>query len=71
MSCYLVQEEDGVSRFTLEDESGFILLEECEEPPVGGENRAMGDRRLYHERIRRHPVSEDEMWVISVILSES
>lgn len=25
---YLVQEEDGVSRFTLEDDSGFILLEE-------------------------------------------
>jgi len=71
MSCYLVQEEDGVSRFKLEDESGFILLEECEEPPVGGEPLPMGDRRLYHERIRRHPVSEDEMWVISVILSES
>lgn len=26
-SGYLVQEEDGVSRFTLEDDSGFILLE--------------------------------------------
>jgi hypothetical protein len=71
MSCYLVQEEDGVSRFTLEDSSGFLLLEECEEPPVGGQRRAMGDRRLSRERIRRHPVSEDEMWVISVILSES
>ena len=71
MSCYLVQESDGVSRFTLEDGSGFLLLEECEEPPVGGDTLPMGDRRLYHERIRRHPVSEDEMWVISVILSES
>lgn len=25
---YLVQEEDGVSRFTLEDDGGFLLLEE-------------------------------------------
>jgi hypothetical protein len=25
---YLVQEEDGTSKFTLEDDSGFILLEE-------------------------------------------
>jgi hypothetical protein len=25
---YLTQEEDGTSRFTLEDGSGFILLEE-------------------------------------------
>lgn len=25
---YLVQEEDGVSRFTLEEEDGFVLLEE-------------------------------------------
>ena len=26
MSCYLVQEDDGVSRFTLEDGTGFLLL---------------------------------------------
>ena len=71
MSCYLVQEEDGVSRFILEDESGFILLEFCEEPPTPGELVGMGDRRLYNERIRRHPPSEDEMMLISVILSES
>jgi hypothetical protein len=41
-----------------------------QEPPVEDDYRPMGDRRLYHERIRRHPVSEDEMWVIAVILSE-
>ena len=70
MSCYLVQEEDGVSRFTLEDESGFILLELCEEPPVGGDQLLMGDRRLYNERIRRHRVRRRDV-VISVILSES
>ena len=28
MADYLVQEEDGVSRFELEDGTGFILLEE-------------------------------------------
>jgi hypothetical protein len=70
-NCYLVQEIDGVSRFTLEDSSGFLLLETCEEPPVEGPPLGMGDRRLYHERIRRHPVSEDEMWIITTILSES
>jgi hypothetical protein len=73
MSCYLVQEEDGVSRFTLEDGTGFLLLEECEEPPAGGDEpwRRGGDRRIHNEVIRRHPPSEDEMFLISVILSES
>jgi hypothetical protein len=73
MSCYLVQEEDGVSRFTLEDGSGFLLLEECEGPPTPGDEpwRMGGDRRLHNEVIRRHPPSEDEMFLISVILSES
>lgn len=28
-ASYLVQEEDGVSRFTLEENDGFILLEEA------------------------------------------
>lgn len=68
MSCYLVQETDGVSRFTLEDESGFLLLEECE-PVIGGE-LPMGDRRTHHEIILRHPPSEDEEIMLAVILSE-
>lgn len=42
MSCYIVQEVDGASRFTLEDDSGFLLLEFC--PPVGGEYNPVGDR---------------------------
>ena len=73
MSCYLVQEEDGVSRFILEDGSGWILLEFCDEPPPFGDEpwRRGGDRRLHHEVIRRQPPSEDEMFLISVILSES
>lgn len=34
---YLVQEEDGTSRITLEDGSGFLLLEESDSAPgVGG-----------------------------------
>lgn len=40
MSCYIVQEADG-SRFELEDESGFLLLEFC--PPSGAEYNPVGD----------------------------
>lgn len=32
MVDYLVQEEDGLSRFTLEEGGGFLLLEESEDP---------------------------------------
>lgn len=42
MSCYLVQETDGVSRFTLEDGSGFLLLEFC--PPTGVEYNPIGGK---------------------------
>lgn len=31
MADYLVQEEDGTSKFTLEEGGGFILLEESTE----------------------------------------
>jgi hypothetical protein len=33
---YLVQEEDGTSKFTLEEASGFILLEESDSAGGGG-----------------------------------
>ena len=42
MSCYLVQEVDGTSRFTLEDGTGFLLLEFCP-PPGGAEYNPVGD----------------------------
>ena len=75
MSCYLVQEDLGSGCQPLHPggrRTGFILLEFCEEPPTPGELPwQCGDRRLYNERIRRHPPSEDEMMLISVILSES
>ena len=44
-----------------------------EAPPTPGDEpwRRGGDRRLHHEVIRKQPPSEDEMFLISVILSES
>lgn len=35
-SDYLVQEEDGTSKLTLEDDSGFVLLEESSAPAGTG-----------------------------------
>lgn len=71
MSCYLVQEIDGVGRFTLEDGSGFLVLEDCIPEPPGGELPfGGGDRRVHHERIRRRNPDEDDVEVfISSILS--
>jgi hypothetical protein len=66
MSCYLVQEIDGVGRFMLEDGSGFLLLEACvpvvpaDGPPIGGYDR---------KRRRRLGGDSDEEW-LAVILSE-
>ena len=66
MSCYLVQEIDGVGRFTLEDGSGFLLLDNCvpaqpsADLPFGGADRK--------RRRRLGPDSEEE-W-LAVILSE-
>ncbi len=67
MSCYLVQEQDGVSRFTLEDGSGFLLLEDCTpvvppEPGVGGPLRKGRRRRL-------EVISDEEDW-LAVVLGE-
>lgn len=41
---YLVQEEDGVSRITLEDGTGALLLEESDLPPGAG----AGDYMMIH-----------------------
>ncbi len=67
MSCYLVQETDGVSRFTLEDGSGFLLLENCTpvvppEPGVGGPVRRGRRRRL--------EVIDDELDWLTAVLNE-
>lgn len=66
MSCYLVQETDGTSRFTLEDGSGFLVLEDCVPTPPGGELPIGGYER---KRRRRLEASTDEEW-LAVILSE-
>ncbi len=66
MSCYLVQEDDGTSRFKLEDGSGFLLLEDCAtvppEPGVGGPLRRGRRRRL-------ESIMDEDDW-LAVILSE-
>lgn len=66
MSCYLVQEIDGVSRFTLEDGTGFLLLDGCVPvPPSGGLPIGGVDRK----RRRRLEAGSDDEW-LAVILSE-
>jgi hypothetical protein len=67
MSCYIVQEDDGVSRFTLEDGTGFLLLEGCVPgtPPdtgVGGP--------LRRGRRRRLEVIDEELDWLAVVLNE-
>lgn len=66
MSCYLVQEIDGVSRFTLEDGSGFLVLENCVPTPPSGELPIGGYDR---KRRRRLGDASEEDW-LAVILSE-
>lgn len=43
--AYLVQEEDGVSRFELEEGGGFLLLEEAISDGAGvvGEDRSVAE----------------------------
>ncbi len=65
MSCYLVQEDDGTSRFELEDGSGFLVLENCipvvaPEPGVGGPLRKGRRRRL-------EVISEEDDWLAAVL----
>ncbi len=65
MSCYLVQEIDGVGRFELEDGSGFLVLEACvpvpPTPGMGGEPRKGRRRRL-------EQIAEEEM--LASVLAE-
>ena len=75
MSCYIVQESDGVSRFILEDASGFLLLEFC--PPAGGEYNPVGDRspgpltelpvRRSRRRRREMILAEEEDFLVAIL----
>ncbi len=66
MSCYLVQEVDGVSRFTLEDGTGFLLLENC--PSVVPPGPGVGGPMTRGRRRRLEQIAEEDM--LGVILSE-
>lgn len=66
MSCYIVQETDGTSRFTLEDGSGFLILEDCAAVPPGP---GVGGPPIRGSRRRRREQIGDEEAVISLVLS--
>jgi hypothetical protein len=63
VSCYLVQETDGVSRFTLENGTGFLVLDGCVPTPSGGPPIGGSDRK---RRRRLGPDSEEE-WLVVVL----
>ena len=69
MSCYIVQEIDGSSRFTLEDGSGFLVLEDCIPAPPGGDI-VIGGLPIRRSRRRNREQIGDEEAVISLTLSE-
>ena len=67
---YLVQEPDGTSRFTLEDGSGFILLEAAT-PPTPEVVHGGGiiiQRRRPIIRIDQYHLEEDEAIALSLLL---
>ena len=68
MSCYIVQEIDGTSRFTLEDGSGFLVLEDCIPAPPG--DIVIGGLPIRRSRRRNREQIGDEEAVISLTLSE-
>jgi len=68
VSCYIVQETDGVSRFTLEDGTGFLILEDCVPAPPGGDLGAGGQPRKGRRR-RLELIGDDEEW-LAVVLAE-
>lgn len=68
MSCYLVQETDGTSRFTLEDGSGSLLLEFCPPGPPSPDVGAGGPEMRARRRRREMLIEEEDL--MSVLLSE-
>lgn len=67
MSCYIVQETDGVSRFTLEDGSGFLLLENC--VPSIPDGHGVGGPLRKGRRRRLEVIGDEDDW-LAVVLSE-
>jgi hypothetical protein len=67
VSCYLVQEVDGVSRFTLENGTGFLLLENC--TPVVPPEPGMGGQARRGRRRRLEVIGDEEDW-LAVVLGE-
>jgi hypothetical protein len=66
MSCYLVQEVDGVGRFELEDGSGFLVLENCvPTPPTPG----VGGPMTRGRRKRLEQIMAEDDW-LAVVLNE-
>lgn len=65
MSCYIVQESDGVSRFTLEDGTGFLLLEFC--PPPGGGDIVAGGPLRKGRRRRLEVIMDEDDWLAAVL----
>jgi hypothetical protein len=67
VSCYIVQEDDGTSRFTLEDNSGFLLLEDCGGvvPPGPG----VGGPMTRGRRKRLEQIMAEDDW-LAVVLNE-
>jgi hypothetical protein len=69
VSSYLVQEEDGVSRFTLEDGSGFILLEAQGPAPAAAPGGGIiSVRRRRRIDIRRITQDDDEALALTLLL---
>lgn len=71
MASYLVQEEDGTSRLTLEDGTGFILLEESGVTPTPTVVQGGGiiiPRRRIVTRLRQEGIEEDEAIALALLL---
>lgn len=70
MSCYIVQEIDGVGRFEFEDGTGFLLLENCVPVPPGGDNPIGGKPKLLPRRRWERWEIDGEAEMLATILSE-
>lgn len=67
---YLVQEEDGTSRLTLEEGGGFLLLEESTvgPTPTALQGGIIVPRRRLITRLLQEGFEEDEAIALSLLL---